>query len=201
MVFNLVDFRNLSAYDWAVSLFLKPLTFNWYHLPLLAWNGVIFTGIPWEINFAVLFLASVSFLKVSILTDHGFKILSFLEKFLPNVIKFSSSAQIIVADNNSTDDSVEFLKIHFPQVKTIINNANEGFAKGYNTALRQVDAHYYVLLNSDVEVSDNWLEPIVSLMDSNKQIAACQPKILDYYHKNKFEYAGASGGFIDMWKH
>jgi GT2 family glycosyltransferase len=124
---------------------------------------------------------------------------SFLEKFLPNVIKFSSSAQIIVADNNSTDDSVEFLKIHFPQVKTIINNVNEGFAKGYNTALRQVDAHYYVLLNSDVEVSDNWLEPIVALMDSNKQIAACQPKILDYHHKNKFEYAGASGGFIDIY--
>ena len=80
----------------------------------------------------------------------------------------------------------------------LLYDANEGFAKGYNTALRQVDAHYYVLLNSDVEVSDNWLEPIVSLMDSNKQIAACQPKILDYYHKNKFEYAGASGGFIDM---
>jgi len=124
---------------------------------------------------------------------------SFLEKFLPNVIKFSSSAQIIVADNNSTDDSVEFLKIHFPQVKTIINHANEGFAKGYNTALRQVDAHYYVLLNSDVEVSENWIEPIVALLDSNKQIAACQPKILDYHHKNKFEYAGASGGFIDIY--
>jgi GT2 family glycosyltransferase len=124
---------------------------------------------------------------------------SFLEKFLPNVIKFSSSAQIIVADNNSTDDSVEFLKIHFPQVKTIINNVNEGFAKGYNTALRRVDAHYYVLLNSDVEVSENWIEPIVSLLDSNKQIAACQPKILDYHHKNKFEYAGASGGFIDIY--
>ena len=124
---------------------------------------------------------------------------SFLENFLPSVIKFSSGAQIIVADNNSTDDSVEFLKVHFPQVKTIINHANEGFAKGYNTALRQVDAHYYVLLNSDVEVTENWIDPIVALLDSNKQIAACQPKILDYYHKNKFEYAGASGGFIDTY--
>ena len=124
---------------------------------------------------------------------------SFLENFLPSVIKFSSGAQIIVADNNSTDDSVEFLKVHFPQVKTIINHANEGFAKGYNTALRQVDAHYYVLLNSDVEVTENWIDPIVALLDSTKDIAACQPKILDYYHKNKFEYAGASGGFIDTY--
>lgn len=124
---------------------------------------------------------------------------SFLEKFLPSVIKFSTGAQIIVADNNSTDDSVEFLKIHFPQVKTIINHANEGFAKGYNTALRQVDAHYYVLLNSDVEVTENWIDPIVALLDSSKDIAACQPKILDYYQKNKFEYAGASGGFIDIY--
>jgi len=124
---------------------------------------------------------------------------SFLENFLPNVIKYSSSAQIIVADNNSTDDSINFLKAHFPQVTLIINKVNDGFAKGYNTALKQVDAEYYVLLNSDVEVTEDWIEPIIELLDSDKNIAACQPKILDYYHKNKFEYAGACGGFIDKY--
>lgn len=124
---------------------------------------------------------------------------SFLDNFLPNVIKYSSSYEIIVADNNSKDDSVQFLKTHFPQVKIIINNENDGFAKGYNTALKQVNAEYYVLLNSDVEVTQNWIEPIIELLDSDKNIAACQPKILDYYNKNKFEYAGASGGFIDKY--
>lgn len=124
---------------------------------------------------------------------------SFLDKFLPFVIKFSSEAQIIVADNNSTDDSVQFLKNNFPQVKIIINSSNDGFSTGYNLALKQVEAQYYVLLNSDVEVTENWLEPIIALLDSNKNIAACQPKILDYHHKAKFEYAGASGGFIDKY--
>ena len=124
---------------------------------------------------------------------------SFLEKFLPIVIKNSSNAQIIVADNQSSDDSVSFLKAHFPKVRVIINPSNDGFATGYNLALKQVQAEYYVLLNSDVEVTENWLEPIITLLDSNKQIAACQPKILDYNHKTKFEYAGASGGFIDKY--
>ena len=124
---------------------------------------------------------------------------SFLEKFLPVVLKHSSIAQIIVADNNSTDDSVEFLKIYFPQVVVIVNPSNEGFSKGYNTALKQVKAEYYVLLNSDVEVTENWIEPVIELLDSNKKIAACQPKILDYNNKTKFEYAGASGGFIDKY--
>lgn len=124
---------------------------------------------------------------------------SFLEKFLPVVLKYSSNAQIIVADNNSSDDSVDFLKNHFPQVSVILNPSNDGFSKGYNTSLRQVNAEYYVLLNSDVEVTENWIEPIVTLLDSNNKIAACQPKILDYNHKSKFEYAGASGGFIDKY--
>lgn len=124
---------------------------------------------------------------------------SFLEKFLPIVLKFSPNAQIIVADNQSSDDSVAFLKKEFPQVSIILNPSNDGFAKGYNIALKQVQAQYYVLLNSDVEVTDNWINPIIELMDSNPKIAACQPKILDYTHKTKFEYAGAAGGYIDKY--
>ena len=124
---------------------------------------------------------------------------SFLEKFLPSVIKYSTSAQIIVADNPSSDASVSFLTQHFPEVRIIINPSNDGFSTGYNLALKQVEAEYYVLLNSDVEVTEKWIEPIIDLMDSNKQIAACQPKILDYNHKTTFEYAGAAGGFMDKY--
>ena len=122
---------------------------------------------------------------------------SFLEKFLPHVIKYSPNTDIIVADNQSTDDSVSYLKQQFPQIKTIVNPSNDGFAKGYNLALKHINAEYYVLLNSDVEVTENWIEPIITLLESNKNIAACQPKILDYNNPSKFEYAGASGGFID----
>ena len=121
----------------------------------------------------------------------------FLEKFLPNVLQHSSIAEVIVADNQSTDNSVNYLKQHFTNVKIIINSSNEGFAKGYNLALEHVKADYYVLLNSDVEVSANWIEPIIDLMEKNPKIAACQPKILDFNHKTKFEYAGAAGGMID----
>jgi len=124
---------------------------------------------------------------------------SFLEKFLPTVIKYSSSAKIIVADNHSTDDSVSFLKANFSDVTVIINPANDGFAKGYNLALKQVQAEYYVLLNSDVEVTEKWIEPIIQFMDSDSNIGACQPKILDYNQKSKFEYAGAAGGFMDKY--
>ena len=121
----------------------------------------------------------------------------FLEKFLPLVLKFSEEAQIIVADNQSSDDSVAFLKEFFPQVSIIINPSNDGFSKGYNLALKQIKSEYYVLLNSDLEVTEHWLEPIIQLMDADKEIAACQPKIMDYNNRSKFEYAGASGGFID----
>ena len=124
---------------------------------------------------------------------------SFLEKFLPIVIKYSQGVQIIVADNQSTDDSVSFLKTNFPNVSVIINPSNDGFAKGYNLALKQVSAEYYILLNSDVEVTENWIEPIIDLMSANHTVAACQPKILDYKHPSKFEYAGAAGGFIDKY--
>lgn len=125
---------------------------------------------------------------------------TFLERFLPSV-KASTYAHlhIVVADNASTDDSLTFLRSAHPDVKILINKTNEGFAKGYNTALRQVKADIFVLLNSDVEVTPNWIEPIVALMVSDKSIAACQPKILDWNNRTKFEYAGAAGGWVDRY--
>ncbi len=122
-----------------------------------------------------------------------------LETFLPSVLQYSSKATIVVADNASADDSVLFLNQKFPSVVIVQNTENGGFAKGYNDALKKVDAAYYILLNSDVEVTENWIEPIISLMDADNTIAACQPKILAYNEKNKFEYAGACGGFIDKY--
>ena len=122
---------------------------------------------------------------------------SFLEKFLPSVLAHSSSATLIVADNNSTDDSVSFLKKNYPSVKIIAIPENGGYSKGYNIALKQVEAEYYILLNSDIEVTPGWIEPVIRLMDSDTNIAACQPKILDFNNKEYFEYAGAAGGYID----
>ena len=124
---------------------------------------------------------------------------SFLEKFLPLVVQYSSAANVYLADNNSSEDSVAFVKANFPEVSIIINKSNNGYADGYNQALKQVKEEYYVLLNSDVEVTPNWIEPVIALMESNKRIAACQPKILDYQNRQKFEYAGAAGGFIDKY--
>ena len=122
-----------------------------------------------------------------------------LEKFLPSVITHNNNdlAEIIIADNASTDDSLSFLKTTYPKIKTILLNKNYGFTGGYNKALAQLENEYFVLLNSDIEVSPNWIEPIIRLMDSDKKIAACQPKILSYNNKEYFEYAGASGGYID----
>lgn len=132
---------------------------------------------------------------VVILNYNGKK---FLEDFLPVVIEKSMAvADVWVADNNSSDSSVEMLREKFPQVKVLINKKNGGYATGYNQALKQIEAEYYVLLNSDIEVTDNWIEPVIDLMDNDKSIAACQPKILSFYEKDKFEYAGASGGYID----
>ena len=122
---------------------------------------------------------------------------SWLEKFLPTLINHSKEAIVFVADNASTDESVSFVKDNFPTVKIIVNASNGGYAKGYNDVLKQIDAEYFVLINSDIEVTDGWLSPIISLMDSDEQIAACQPKLLDYNNRATFEYAGASGGFID----
>jgi len=123
---------------------------------------------------------------------------NFLEQYLPSVMaSLYSNKKIIVADNASTDDSISFLQNNYPQVQIIQNPANEGFAKGYNTALKQVRADYYVLLNSDVEVTPSWIEPVIRLMESDTTIAACQPKILAFDDKTKFEYAGACGGWLD----
>ena len=122
-----------------------------------------------------------------------------LEKFLPSVIQYSDNALIYIADNASTDDSVAFLKEYFPQIKLIELHENFGFAKGYNEALKHVKADYFILLNSDVEVTSNWIQPAVSAMENDKQIAAVQPKILAYNQKDEFEYAGACGGFIDKY--
>jgi GT2 family glycosyltransferase len=122
----------------------------------------------------------------------------FLQQFLPSVLaSVYDNKRVIVADNASTDDSVAFLKENYPQVEILINSSNEGFAQGYNTALKQVQADYFVLLNSDVEVTPNWISPVIDLMESDALVAACQPKLLAYHNKNYFEYAGACGGWID----
>jgi GT2 family glycosyltransferase len=122
-----------------------------------------------------------------------------LEKFLADVVLKSSDAQVYVADNASTDDSVNYVKTNFPNVKLVQNKSNDGYAGGYNNALQRIEAEYYVLLNSDVEVSENWISPIIHLMDNDKTIAACQPKIKKYDDKSSFEYAGACGGHLDKY--
>ena len=134
-------------------------------------------------------------IAVVILNWNGQK---WLEKFLPTVIEKSSMANIYIADNASTDDSISFIEDNFPGVKIIQNQLNEGYAKGYNDALKGLKEKYFVLLNSDIEVTDNWIEPIINLMKENTNISACQPKILNYNDKDSFEYAGASGGYIDI---
>lgn len=122
---------------------------------------------------------------------------NFLEKFLPSVLNNADGCEIIVADNASTDDSIEFLRKTYPSIRLIELPKNLGFAGGYNAALEQISAEYYVLLNSDVEVTPNWIRPIIDLMSTNPQIAACQPKIKSFHQKTHFEYAGAAGGYID----
>jgi GT2 family glycosyltransferase len=125
---------------------------------------------------------------------------SFLEQFLPSVMKSTyHNIRVVVADNASTDDSVAFVQGNYPQIQLLINPSNEGFAQGYNTALKQIEADYYVLLNSDVEVTPGWIEPIIARMESDKLIAACQPKLLSYHQRDHFEYAGACGGWIDSF--
>ena len=121
-----------------------------------------------------------------------------LEQFLPSVVEHTpSEVGIVVADNGSTDDSVEFLRREYPQVKLVLLNRNYGFADGYNRALQQVDAECFVLLNSDVEVTAGWLEPLVTMLVDDSQVAVVAPKLLSYVERQNFEYAGAAGGFID----
>jgi GT2 family glycosyltransferase len=124
---------------------------------------------------------------------------NWLEQFLPSVVLSDySNLQIIVGDNASTDDSVLFIKANYPQVNVLENDQNYGFAGGYNKVLERVEADYYVLLNSDVEVPTNWIKPVIDLMESDDLIAAAQPKIKWQKDKTQFEYAGAAGGFLDI---
>ena len=123
-----------------------------------------------------------------------------LEQFLPSVVNFSSElAEIYIADNASTDSSIKFVNKFYPSIKIIENTTNEGYAKGYNDALAAVDADIYCLLNSDVEVTKDWLKPILEVFKKEEKTAIIQPKLLDFKDKTKFEYAGGAGGFLDIY--
>ena len=123
----------------------------------------------------------------------------FLQKFLPNVVSQSGENVIWVADNASTDGSIQWLRQEMPQVQTLEIATNLGYAGGYNYALEHIEAEYYILLNSDVEVTPNWIDPVIQWMDSDSSIGFCQPKIKSYHLKSHFEYAGAGGGFLDRF--
>ncbi|KGO88748.1 glycosyl transferase family 2 [Flavobacterium rivuli WB 3.3-2 = DSM 21788] len=135
-------------------------------------------------------------IAVVILNWNGKKL---LEQFLPSVMAHSPEAQIYVADNASTDDSVAFIKAIYPEIRIIQNNGNYGYARGYNVALEDVEEEIYALVNSDVEVTQGWLQPVIDLFEQDNETAIIQPKILDYKNKSYFEYAGAAGGFIDKY--
>lgn len=124
-----------------------------------------------------------------------------LRRFLPSVVEHSigEGVEVCVADNGSTDASVQMLRATFPTVRLIELDNNYGFAEGYNRALEQVEAEYVVLLNSDVEVTPHWLDPLVNFMDEHPEVAACQPKLLNQRNKSYFEYAGAAGGYLDKY--
>ena len=124
---------------------------------------------------------------------------SLLEKFLPSVIEYSPEATVYVVDNASSDDSVVFMKAHFPMVQLIQNTRNFGFAEGYNEGLRHVDAEIFALVNSDIEVTPNWLKPLLETFEKEPEVGIIQPKIRHYKNKDYFEYAGAAGGFIDQY--
>lgn len=135
-------------------------------------------------------------IAIIILNWNGKKL---LEQFLPSVIEHSKEATVYLADNASTDDSVSFVKTVFPSVTIIQNKENGGYSKGYNDALRHIEADMFCLLNNDVEVTKNWLIPIIEIFKKETNIAIAQPKLLDFYKKDHFEYAGAGGGFIDKY--
>ena len=136
-------------------------------------------------------------IAVVILNWNGLK---YLEQFLPSVLlSVEANIKVVVADNGSTDGSIIFLETKYPALQIIRFTENYGFAKGYNTALKQIAAEYYVLLNSDAEVQPGWLQPMIQLLEGDKKIAACQPKILSYNNKKMFEYAGAAGGWLDKY--
>lgn len=134
---------------------------------------------------------------IVILNWNGAKMLA---QYLPTVLNYShDEATVYVADNASTDDSLDLLRREFPECKTIVLDRNWGFAEGYNKALAQIEATYYLLLNSDIEVTHHWLTPLIEFMDTHAEVAACQPKLLSIYDRDSFEYAGASGGFLDRY--
>lgn len=137
-------------------------------------------------------------IAVVILNWNGGKL---LQQFLPSVISHSNypGTKILVADNGSTDESILVLKKNFPEVEILDLKQNFGFAKGYNEALQQIDAEYYVIMNSDVELDENWMQPVMDMLEKDNSIGAVQPRILSYHEKNSFEYAGAAGGFIDWY--
>ncbi len=136
-------------------------------------------------------------IAIVILNWNGAKM---LRAYLPTVLNYSrDEAAVYVADNASTDDSMQLLSTQFPEVKTIVLDRNWGFAEGYNKALKQIEAEYYLLLNSDIEVTHHWLTPLVEYMDAHKEVAACQPKLLSIYDRDQFEYAGACGGYLDRY--
>ena len=125
---------------------------------------------------------------------------NYLQQFLPSVCASTyPNLQVIVGDNASTDNSVEYIQANYPHIKVISNEKNYGFAGGYNKILTQVESEYFILLNSDVEVHPDWIQPVIELMGADSAIAVAQPKILSYKNKDKFEYAGAAGGFLDMF--
>ncbi len=140
----------------------------------------------------------MSKVAVVILNWNGKK---YLQQFLPSVVQYSEneSVDVFVADNGSTDDSILFVEKEYKQIKIITLDKNYGFAEGYNRALNQIDAEYFVLLNSDVEVTENWIFPIINLMEKDKTVAAAMPKMKSFAQREYFEYAGAGGGFIDKF--
>ena len=133
---------------------------------------------------------------VAILNYNGEEMLG---RFLPSVLQNSPGARIVVADNASTDGSVAFMKERFPGVELVLLDRNYGFAEGYNKVIEHIGTEYVLLLNSDVEVTPGWLEPLMAALDADENVVACQPKVLDYKRKSHFEYAGAAGGFIDRY--
>ena len=142
-------------------------------------------------------MSTAAKIAIVILNWNGRK---YLEQFLPWVLSsLDANSRIVVADNGSTDDSISFLETNYPDIQIIRFTENHGFAKGYNEALKQVEAKYYVILNSDVEVKPGWLQPMFTLLENDTTIAACQPKILSFNNKKEFEYAGAAGGWLDKY--
>ena len=136
-------------------------------------------------------------LAIVILNWNGEKM---LRQYLPSVLQYSrDEATVYVADNASTDNSLELLRTQFPEVRLVVLEKNWGFAEGYNKALKEIEAEYYLLLNSDIEVTHHWLTPMIEFLDSHDDVAACQPKLLSIFDKDMFEYAGASGGYLDRF--